>query len=55
MKDYELPAKIYHFVREVQAGFSLVRAIHVPYRSSLTDAHAQLNLKNDPLRRRFDS
>jgi len=37
MKDYELPAKIYHFVREVQAGFSL------------------LNLKNDPLRRRFDS
>ncbi|KIO22252.1 hypothetical protein M407DRAFT_119461, partial [Tulasnella calospora MUT 4182] len=37
MKDFELPGKIYTFVKEIHSGFSL------------------LNLKNDPLRRRFDS
>jgi len=37
MQDYELPGKIYSFVKDLHAGFSL------------------LNLKNDPLRRRFDS
>ena len=53
--NFEEPIKISLFVREIFAGFTVVGH---PYRFMGFSAHAtarQLNLKNDALRRRFDS
>jgi hypothetical protein len=52
--DFEEPLRISIFVKDLFAGFSMVRLGFL--RSMYTALHDfQLNLKNDILRRRFDS
>lgn len=53
MGNFDEPIKISIFVKDIYAGFSVVVIIYLPKISTLICV--QLNLKNDQLRRRFDS
>lgn len=54
MGNFEEPIKISTFVKDIFAGFSMVRATPCT-RVLVLNGCSQLNLKNDPLRRRYDS
>jgi hypothetical protein len=58
LRNFSLPLRIATFEKDLFAGFSLVRP-HVlssrPVILTLKWAAQQLNLRNDALRRRFDS
>ncbi len=54
MGNYEQPIKISAFVKDLFAGFAMVRKSQLGPRPFI-DLLLQLNLKNDTLRRRYDS
>ena len=55
--DFEQPIKISLFVKDIFAGFSMVLILDSACRMLRYScrAYSQLNLKNDTLRRRYDS
>jgi hypothetical protein len=53
--DFDAPLRISAFAKEVFTGFSMVRELLLHAYDVLIRMDPQLNLKNDPLRRRFDS
>lgn len=55
LENFEEPIRISIFVKDIFAGFSMVRHIFVGSSFDLDVTWYQLNLKNDTLRRRFDS
>ena len=55
MGDFGAPLRISAFAKEVFTGFSIVRELLLYAYNNLIRMDPQLNLKNDPLRRRFDS
>ena len=55
MGNFEEPIKISSFVKDIFAGFSMVTSLAIICPSCPADLFLQLNLKNDALRRRYDS
>ena len=53
--DYEAPLRISVFVKDLFAGFSMVTFLNVFIVGFDISSFRKLNLKNDTLRRRFDS
>lgn len=53
--DFNEPIRISIFVKDLFAGFSMASQIAIGNMVTWSDISIQLNLKNDTLRRRYDS